>query len=110
LKPDLGIDLGIDLVELGRPAEVLDGALPSRWLDAAKAFVAGDPRHAAEIYAQIGSRPDEAYAHLEAARRLSTDGHADEARAEAEAALSFYREVEATAYLEESERLCFAIA
>ncbi len=110
LKPDLGIDLGIDLVELGRPAEVLDSALPSRWLDAAKAFVAGDPRRAAEVYAQIGSRPDEAYAHLEAARRLTADGHVAEARAEAQAALRFYREVGANAYVEESERLCFALA
>jgi tetratricopeptide (TPR) repeat protein len=110
LKPDLGIDLGVDLVELGRPAEVLDGALPSRWLDAAKAFVAGDPRQAAELYAQIGSRPDEAYAHLEAARRLSADGRATEARAEAEAALGFYRKVGATAYVEEGERLCYTAA
>ena len=110
LKPDLGIDLGIDLVELDRSVAVLDGALPSRWLDAAKAFVAGDPRQAAEVYAQIGSRPDEAYAHLEAARRLSAAGRATEARAEAEAALRFYREVGATAYVEEGERLCFAVA
>jgi tetratricopeptide (TPR) repeat protein len=110
LKPDLGIDLGVDLVELGRPAAVLDGALPSRWLDAAKAFVAGDPRQAAKVYAKIGSRPDEAYAHLEAARRLSADGRAAEARAEAQAALDFYREVGAAAYVEEGERLCFAVA
>jgi DNA-binding SARP family transcriptional activator len=109
LKPDLGVDLGVDLVQLGRPAEVLDGALPSRWLDAARAFVAGDPRHAAEVYAQIGSRPDEAYARLEAARRLSADGQPVDARAQAEAALRFYRKVGATAYVQESEQLCFAV-
>ncbi|HEY2957217.1 MAG TPA: BTAD domain-containing putative transcriptional regulator [Actinomycetota bacterium] len=106
LRPDLGVDLGIDLVELGRPAEVLDAALPSRWLDAARSFVAGDPGRAAALYAEIGSRPDEAYAHLAAARRLSADGRGEEARAEAEAALGFYREVGASAYVEEGERLC----
>jgi len=106
LKPDLGIDLGVDLVELGHSAAVLDAALPSRWLDAARSFVAGDPRRAAAVYAEIGSRPDEAYAHLAAARRLSVDGRADEARTEAEAALGFYREVGATAYVEEGEQLC----
>ena len=109
IKPDLGIDLGVDLVALGRPAEVLDAALPSRWLDAARAYVAGDAQRAAQVYAQIGSLPDEAYAHLEAARRLSTDGRASEARAEAETALGFYRGVGATAYLEEGERLCLAL-
>jgi hypothetical protein len=108
LKPDLGIDLGVDLVELGRPGDVLDAALPSPWLDAAKAYVAGDPRRAAEVYAEIGSRPDEAYARLEAARRLALSGRVVEARAEAETALGFYREVDAAAYQEESERLCLA--
>jgi hypothetical protein len=87
---------------------VLDAALPSPWLDAAKAYVAGDPRRAAEVYAEIGSRPDEAYARLEAARRLALSGRVVEARAEAETALGFYREVDAAAYQEESERLCLA--
>jgi hypothetical protein len=110
LKPDLGIDLGVDLVELGHPAEVLDAALPSPWLDAAKAYVAGDPQQAAEVYAEIGSRPDEAYAHLEAARRLARGGRGAEARVQAESAADFYREVEAAGYLEESERLCLTPA
>jgi DNA-binding SARP family transcriptional activator/tetratricopeptide (TPR) repeat protein len=110
LKPDLGIDLGVDLVELGRPGDVLDAALPSPWLAAAKAYVAGDPRRAADVYAEIGSRPDEAYARLEAARRLALSGRGVEARAEAETALGFYREVDAAAYVEESERLCLAPA
>jgi tetratricopeptide (TPR) repeat protein len=97
IKPNLGVDLGVDLVELGRPAEALDAALPSRWLEAAKAFAAGDPRRAAEVYAQIGSRPDEAHARLEAARLLSADGRTGDAQVQAEAALGFYREVGATA-------------
>jgi DNA-binding SARP family transcriptional activator/class 3 adenylate cyclase len=100
LKPTLGGDLGICLVALGYPADTLDTiTLPSRWLDAAKALVAGDALRAAGIYAQIGSRPDEAYARLEAARQLP----AHTGRPELDAAMAFYREVNAVAYLSEAE-------
>ena len=47
LKPELGVDLAIGLVELGRPVEALDDVLPSRWLDATRAFADGDPARAA---------------------------------------------------------------
>jgi hypothetical protein len=77
----------------------LDGALPSRWLDAAQSFVAGDPRRAADIYAAIGSRPDEAYAHLEAARQLTVVGNAVEANTELAIAFALYREAGASAHL-----------
>src|SRR4029450_11056192 len=70
LKPELGVDLPIGLAALGRPVEALDGALPSPWLDAARAYAAGDPARAAKLYAEIGSRPDEATARLAAARQL----------------------------------------
>jgi tetratricopeptide (TPR) repeat protein len=105
LMPELGVDLAVDLVELGRPAEALDEVLPSRWLDAARAFVAGDPRRAADIYAAIGSRPDEAYAHLEAARQLIVVGHAVEANTELAIAFAFYREAGASAHLAEAKQL-----
>jgi tetratricopeptide (TPR) repeat protein len=105
LKPGLGVDLAVDLVELGRPAEALDEVLPSRWLDAAQSFVAGDPRRAADIYAAIGSRPDEAYARLEAARQLMGDGQAVEANTELAVALAFYREAGASAHLAQAKQL-----
>lgn len=106
LKEDLGVDLPASLVALGYPAAVLDRGIPSTpWLDAAKAFVAGHPRRAAEIYARIGSRPDEAHARLAAARRLAGDGRSDEARVELDAAVAFYREVGASAYLRDATRL-----
>jgi tetratricopeptide (TPR) repeat protein len=70
LKPELGVDLPICLVELGHPVEVLDGVRSSRWLEAAQAFVTGERGLAADLYAAIGSRPDEAYARLKAARQL----------------------------------------
>jgi DNA-binding SARP family transcriptional activator/class 3 adenylate cyclase len=107
LKPTIGGDLGICLVALGYPSDTLDTiTLQSRWLDAAKALIAGDALRAAGIYAQIGSRPDEAYARLEAARQLP----ARVGRAELESAMAFYREVGAVAYLSEAEAHRFTYA
>jgi tetratricopeptide (TPR) repeat protein len=108
LKPELGVDLAVDLVELGRPVEALDEVLPSRWLDAARAFAGGDPGRAARIYAEIGSRPDEAAARLAAARRLLPSRPA-EGRAELERAIAFFREAGATASLEQAKELLFAL-
>jgi hypothetical protein len=109
LKPDLGVDLPVDLLELGHDTTVLDSLLPSRWLEAARAFCERRPQRAADIYATIGSRPDEAYARLEAARQLLAAGHALEANAELAIALTFYREVRATTHLEEAKQLLLAI-
>jgi class 3 adenylate cyclase/tetratricopeptide (TPR) repeat protein len=91
LGPDLGADLGLVLVELGIPAGVLDrlGIPPSPWLAAARALAAGDPLAAAEAYAAIGSRPDEADARLAAARLLAAQGRPAEAEAQATAAHAF---------------------
>jgi tetratricopeptide (TPR) repeat protein len=47
LKPELGIDLPICLVELSRPVAALDGVRPSPWLEAAQAFVTGEQELAA---------------------------------------------------------------
>jgi tetratricopeptide (TPR) repeat protein len=108
LKPELGADLPVGLVALGRPVEALDGALPSRWLDAARAFAAGDPARAAKLYAEIGSRPDEATARLAAARRL-LQGRPAEGRVELERAITFFREAGASASLEQAKELLFAL-
>jgi hypothetical protein len=108
LKADLGIDLAVGLVELGRPVEALEDVLPSRWLDAVRAFAGGDPVRAARIYAEIGSRPDEADARLAAARRLLASRPA-EGRTELERAIAFYREAGATAQLEQGKELLFAL-
>ena len=110
LKAEIGIDLGIALTALDHPVQVLDGALDSRWLEATRAFVAGDPRRAAALYGAIGSRPDAAAAHLLAARDLLGRGEAAEAKAELAAAVTFYREVGASADLQEAEELVFSLA
>jgi len=108
LKPDLGVDLPVILVELGRPVEALDEVLPSRWLDAARAFADGDLGRAARIYADIGSRPDEAAARLAAARKLLPTRPA-EGRVELERAIAFFREAGAGAPLEQAKDLLFAL-
>jgi DNA-binding SARP family transcriptional activator/class 3 adenylate cyclase len=108
LKPDVGLDLAVGLVELGRPVEALDDVLPSRWLDATRAFAVGDPGLAAKIYAEIGSRPDEAAARLAAARRLLPTRPA-EGRIELERAIAFFREAGATASLDQAKELLFAL-
>jgi tetratricopeptide (TPR) repeat protein len=105
LKPELGVDLPICLVELGRPVGVLDGVRSSRWLEAAQALVTGERGLAAELYAAIGSRPDEAYAHLTAARGLMVANRAVEAHSELAVAYTFYREVRATAHLAQAKQL-----
>jgi DNA-binding SARP family transcriptional activator len=108
LKAELGADLAVAMVDLGRPVEALDGVLPSRWLDAARAFVAGDPARAARTYAEIGSRPDEAVARLAAARLLLPTRPA-EGRVQLERAIVFFREAGATAALEQAKELLFAL-
>jgi class 3 adenylate cyclase/tetratricopeptide (TPR) repeat protein len=91
LVPDLGADLGMVLAELGIGAGALDrlGIPASPWLDAARALAAGDPLAAADRYAAIGSRPDEADARLAAARRLARQGRPAEAKAQEATARAF---------------------
>ena len=91
--PYVGLDLALALVDLGR-ADELPGIVTrsSIWFDAAKAFAAGDYLGAADLYAQIGSRPDEADARLRSG-----------IESEIVRALEFYRSVGATRYMREAE-------
>jgi tetratricopeptide (TPR) repeat protein len=110
LGPDLGADLGMVLADLGIEAGALDrlGIPASPWLEAARALAAGDPLAAADRYAAIGSRPDEADARLAAASLLLGAGRPAEGRTELDRALAFYREVGATAHLATARELLFA--
>jgi hypothetical protein len=108
----LGADFGLALVERGHTADVLDGKglTPSRWLAALRALLAGDAARAAEEYAQIGSRADEAVARLAAGRRLLAAGNPGQAQAQLEVAAAFWREVGATALLDQAASLLAAAA
>jgi len=107
---ELSADLGTALASLGHPLALLDrcGLPPSPWVAAARAVIAGEPGRAADLYARIGARPEEAGARLAAARLALAAGRPAEAEAELDAAASFYREVGAYARLAEVEALGLA--
>jgi class 3 adenylate cyclase/tetratricopeptide (TPR) repeat protein len=100
------VDLAQALDLLDRRSELVETAAgvtnTSEWLTAAVALASRDFGAAADILARIGSRPDEAFAHLRAAGMLADAGRYDEARDRLERALVFYREVGATAHLDQA--------
>jgi class 3 adenylate cyclase/tetratricopeptide (TPR) repeat protein len=103
------LDLAWILTALGRADEFLERATgvstPTRWHEAGIAFARGDVELAADICADIGVLPDEAYTRLRAAEKLLADGRVEAAEAQSAQALRFYRSVEATAHIRDAERL-----
>jgi hypothetical protein len=102
------------LTELGRQTDLgviaAHATISTRWLEAARAYAAGAYLDAAEVYADIGCVPDEAFARLRAAEALIKAGRRPEADAQLQRALAFYRSVGATAYIREAESLFAASA
>jgi DNA-binding SARP family transcriptional activator/class 3 adenylate cyclase len=113
-EPDWSGDLAIVLQALGRGSELVKLAArittPTPWLRAATALATGEFVQAADLYAEIGSRPDEAYTRLRAAQQLVAGEQQIEASEQLEQALVFYREVRASAYLRQAEALLAASA
>ena len=99
---------------LGRGAALVELAAgiehPNPWARAATAVAAGELELAADRYAEIGSRPDEAFARLRAAERLLAAGRRSEANLQLERAMAFYREVRAEGFLRRASRLQVASA
>lgn len=97
------VDLACALELLGREVELAEaatGALHrSVWLDAAISFAHGEFEVASELFAAIGSRPDEALARLRAAETLAATGRDTDASVELDRARSFFRDVGAAGYL-----------
>jgi class 3 adenylate cyclase len=112
LAPEVGADLGTSLAALGLGAGPLDarGIPPSPWLEATRALADGRPDRAAELYARIGALPEEAAAHLQAARRALAEGATATGRAWLQAATAFYRRVGAHARLAQAQALSAALA
>jgi len=75
------------------------------WLDACRAVLDEAFEQAADVFATIGSLPNESYARLRAAEKLLDEGRSEEAKAQLERALAFYRGVGATTYVREAEEL-----
>lgn len=99
---------------LGRVDEFLEalGRAPYQtpWHAAARAIVAGDPAAAADIYAQIGSIPDECYARLRAAALLVDSGNRVEADRHLNTILPVYARLAASTYTAQAESLLAASA
>jgi class 3 adenylate cyclase len=102
------------LKALGRAQQVEEIArnatISTRWLAAGLAYANDAFSEAADTLGDMGSRPDEAFVRLRAAEALVGAGRRAEADVELERALAFYRSVDATAYIRETERLFAASA
>ena len=113
-NPDWAGELAVVLHTLGRGAELLEllGRLttPTPWLEGAVAIAGGRFDRAADLYAQIGSVPDEAFARLQAAKQLLASDRPAEGATHLQRVVAFYREVQASAYLREAEMLLAATA
>jgi hypothetical protein len=77
----------------------------SLWLRAGREILEGDLAGAAETFAEIGCVPDEAEARLRDAETLVLAGRRAEADAQLAGALSLYRSLGATRYLQRGEQL-----
>ena len=80
------------------------------WLRAADATLRSDFQHAATIYAEIPSLPDEANARLLAARQAAENGRLSDAQAQAQAVVAFAEKSDAKLYQHRAEALLKASA
>ena len=97
----------------GRPADLLaalEHAPASKFVTIARAITAGDFLEVANLYADAGVKPAEAYARLRAAEDLASTGQRAAADKQLHAALAFYRSVGATRFIREGEALLAASA
>jgi class 3 adenylate cyclase/tetratricopeptide (TPR) repeat protein len=107
-------DLAVAAAALGLGGEFVDVASRERlltpWVEAAIAYVSGEPARAADVYGERGALPEEAYARLRAAELFVGEGRRAEAEAQLQPALAFWRAAGATAYVREGEALLAASA
>ena len=89
---------------------VARGRLHGKWHEACLAYLRENFTRAAEVFGEIGSRPDEADARLRAAEVLIAAGRRPEGEVELRRALTFFREIGASAYIQEAEALLAASA
>jgi tetratricopeptide (TPR) repeat protein len=78
------------------------------WTDATRMILAGDLVAAVEIFREIGSVPEEAYARLRLAEQLVAEGRRAEADEQLRRSLAFWRSVGATRYVRRGEALLAA--
>jgi class 3 adenylate cyclase/tetratricopeptide (TPR) repeat protein len=106
---DWVLDFAWALQGVERSQELLEGTaraqLRTPWLNAATAIASGDLRMAADILADMGELPDEAYVRLRRADLLMAEGRRSEAKIELDRTHPFFRTVGASRYVSEAEKL-----
>lgn len=102
------------LYDLGRSADLLEyldrARVQTPWHTAARAIAHSDFGAAASTYGEIGTIPDQAYAHLRAATSLSAAGDHAAATTHLRTALPLFASLGATAYTAQAESLLTASA
>jgi class 3 adenylate cyclase/tetratricopeptide (TPR) repeat protein len=102
-------DLAWVLAGLGRSEDLIEAtdraSARTLFVDAAAALARGSYLAAADIYVQMGSLPNEAFARLRAAAQLSEAGRRHEADQQLQPALAFWRSVDAKRFVREAEAL-----
>ena len=97
------LDLAFAMTELGRGQDVIglthSALLQTRWSEAAALYAGGASTAAADVLAEMGARPAEAYVRLKAGDDVNV-----------RQALEFWRSVGATRYIAEGESLLAASA
>ena len=99
------------LLALARGDELrmlLGPARDTLWVAAARHVAAGELAAAADVYGEMGSLPDEAYARLSAVKALVSAGRRADADEQLARALGFFRSVGAARYVREGEALLAA--
>jgi class 3 adenylate cyclase len=113
-RPVQTLHLALTLWALGRRDELLAFArkaeLAKPWRDVVLALADGDIGAAANGFAALGARTQEAYLRLREAAQLTAEGRQAAAGEQLGRALAFYREVGATRYIREGEALLAASA
>ena len=98
-------------IDLGRSNELEEALATAKakaftpWHEAAHRAIRGDLVGAADVYAQIGSVPDEAHARLRAAEAFVQEGRRAEAHAQLSVALPVFAQLGATAWTARGEAL-----
>ena len=107
-------DLAWAMAGLGRSEDLLEATkragARTLHVDAVEALARGSYLAAADIYAKMGSLPNEAYTRLRAATQLSESGQRQEADQQLQLALVFWRSVDAKRYVRQAEALLPATA
>ena len=108
------VDSAWALVGLGRADELMAAVQRARaqtlWHEAARRIASGDAVGASEVYAEIGSVPDEAYARLRAADGFVRSGRRADAEAQLRLAMPVFAQLGASAWQAEAESLLAASA